>query len=32
MKNTVKILPSGISESNGAVLGSAALIWNDIKK
>lgn len=31
MKNTVKILPSGISESNGAVLGSAALIWNDIK-
>jgi len=32
MKNTVKILPSGISESNGAVLGSAALIWNDIKR
>lgn len=32
MKDTVKILPSGISESNGAVLGSAALIWNDIKK
>jgi len=32
MKNTVKILPSGISESNGAVLGSAALIWNDLKK
>ena len=31
MKNTVKILPSGISESNGAVLGSAALIWNDLK-
>jgi glucokinase len=30
-KNTVKILPSGISESNGAVLGSAALIWNDLK-
>jgi glucokinase len=29
-KNTVKILPSGISESNGAVLGSAALIWNGI--
>jgi len=29
-KNTVKILPSGISESNGAVLGSAALIWNDL--
>jgi glucokinase len=32
MKNTVKILPSAISESNGAVLGSAALIWNDLKK
>lgn len=32
MKNTVKILPSGISESNGAVRGSAALIWNDLKK
>jgi glucokinase len=30
MKNTVKILPSGISESNGAVLGSAALIWNEL--
>jgi glucokinase len=30
MKDTVKILPSGISESNGAVLGSAALIWNEI--
>jgi glucokinase len=30
MKNTVKILPSGISESNGAVLGSAALIWNKL--
>ncbi len=29
-KNTVKILPSGISESNGAVMGSAALIWNEV--
>jgi glucokinase len=29
-KNTVKILPSGISESNGAVLGSAALILNEL--
>ena len=29
-KNTVKILPSGIPESNGAVLGSAALILNEI--
>ncbi|MCU0456142.1 MAG: ROK family protein [Bacteroidales bacterium] len=31
MKNTVKILPSGIPESNGAVMGSAALIWNELK-
>jgi glucokinase len=31
-KNTVKILPSGISESNGAVLGSAALIWNEFSE
>jgi len=30
-KNTVKILPSGIPESNGAVLGSAALILNELK-
>ena len=30
-RDTVKILPSGISESNGAVLGSAALILNDLK-
>ena len=29
-KNTVRILPSGIPESNGAVLGSAALILNDL--
>lgn len=29
-KNTVKILPSGISESNGAVLGAAALILNEL--
>jgi glucokinase len=29
-KNSVKILPSGVPESNGAVLGSAALIWNEI--
>jgi len=29
-KDTVKILPSGISESNGAVLGAAALILNEI--
>jgi glucokinase len=31
-KNTVKILPSGIPESNGAVMGSAALIWNELNK
>jgi len=29
-KKTVKILPSGISESNGAVLGASALIWNEL--
>lgn len=29
-KNTVKILPSGIPESNGAVLGAAALILNEL--
>jgi glucokinase len=27
-----KILPSGISESNAAVLGAAALAWNELKK
>jgi glucokinase len=31
-KGTVKILPSGISESNGAVLGAAALAWNELSK
>jgi glucokinase len=31
-KGTVKILPSGVSESNAAVLGAAALIWNDLIK
>ncbi len=29
-KNTVKILPSGIPESNGAVMGAAALILNEL--
>ena len=29
-KDTVKILPSGIPESNGAVLGAAALILNEL--
>jgi glucokinase len=31
-KGTVKILPSGVSESNAAVLGAAALAWNELKK
>lgn len=31
-KNTVKILPSSVSESNGAVMGSAALIWNEVNE
>jgi glucokinase len=31
-KGTVKILPSGIPESNAAVLGAAALIWNELIK
>jgi glucokinase len=31
-KGTVKILPSGVSESNAAVLGASALIWNDLIK
>lgn len=31
-RNTVKILPSGIPESNAAVLGAAALIWNELGK
>ena len=30
-KGTVKILPSGIPENNAAVLGSAALAWNELK-
>jgi len=32
MKGTVKILPSGIPESKGAVMGAAALIWNEVSK
>jgi glucokinase len=31
-KGTVKILPSGVSESNAAVLGAAALALNALKK
>jgi glucokinase len=29
-KGTVKILPSGVSETNAAVLGAAALAWNKL--
>ena len=31
-KGTVKILSSGVSETNAAVLGAAALIWNEKAK
>jgi glucokinase len=31
-RGTVKILPSEVHESNAAVLGSAALVWNDLLK
>ena len=31
-QNKVKILPSGLPEGNSAVLGAAALIWNEIIK
>jgi glucokinase len=31
-RGTVKILPSAVSESNAAVLGAAALAWNELKK
>jgi len=31
-KGTVKILPSGIPENNAAVLGAAALAWNELLK
>ena len=31
-RGTVKILPSGVSESNAAVLGAAALAWNELNK
>jgi glucokinase len=31
-KGTFRILPSGVSESNAAVLGAAALAWNELKK
>jgi glucokinase len=31
-RGSVKILPSGVSETNAAVLGAAALAWNELKK
>lgn len=31
-RNKVRLLPSGLKESNAAVLGSAALIWNELGK
>ena len=31
-RGRVQVLPSGISESNAAVLGAAALAWNELKK
>jgi glucokinase len=31
-RGTVKILSSGIPESNAAVLGAAALAWNELSK
>ncbi|MEG1700948.1 MAG: ROK family protein [Alistipes sp.] len=31
-KNKVKLLPSGIQGKNAAILGSSALIWQDINK
>jgi glucokinase len=31
-KGTIKLLPSGLKENNAAVLGAAALCWNELKK
>jgi glucokinase len=31
-RGTIKILPSGVPESNAAVLGAAALAWNEFSK
>ncbi len=31
-RNKVKLLPSGLPDGNTAVLGAAALIWNDIER
>jgi len=32
LKGTVKVLPSGLKENTAAILGAAALCWNEIKK
>lgn len=31
-KGTVKVLPSGLKENTAAILGAAALCWNEMKK
>jgi glucokinase len=31
-KNKIKLLPSGLSGGNSAILGAAALIWNELEK
>jgi glucokinase len=31
-RNKVRLLPSGLSKGNAAILGAAALIWNELKK
>jgi glucokinase len=31
-KNKVKLLPSGLTEGNSAILGASALIWNEIDR
>jgi glucokinase len=31
-KNKVKLLPSGLSGGNAAILGASALIWNELEK
>jgi glucokinase len=31
-KNKVKLLPSGLTMGNTAILGASALIWNELKK
>jgi glucokinase len=31
-RGTVEVLPSGLPESNAAILGAAALAWNEISR